>query len=442
MRHTSLALWASLWASLCAFVTGCDDEPDAGVDAALPDAGPVDAAGLDAALVDAALVDGALADGALPDGGLDLGPDPLESADRLTLARDRYLAAATTLDPGDGYPKWVDGEGWVASEQSVWTSGFFGGVLWLLYVDAPDEALREAARRWTSRLRGQAFNRLNHDVGFKIMPTFGAAARLFGEAADLDLVATGADALASRFDPVVGCTRSWNHGEWVFPVIIDNMMNLEILLYAAEQGHADAATWRAIAVAHADRTAEEHLRPDGTSFHVVDYDPETGAVLSRGTHQGAADASTWARGQAWALYGFVMVHRFTGEARHLDAARRAADAYLDRLGDEAVPYWDFDAPGIPDAPRDASAAAVAASGLLELSVAADEPRYHAEAVRMLAALGAPPYLAEEGPSILRQSVGHFPEGSEVSVPLVYADYYYVEALLRYRALRRGDALGW
>ncbi|MCB9551006.1 MAG: glycoside hydrolase family 88 protein [Myxococcales bacterium] len=310
---------------------------------------------------------------------------------------------------------------------------------WLL---AGDDAARvDAARRWTAPLEVQAFNRLNHDVGFKIMPTFGAAARASKGRGDRRLVAAGADALASRFDPDVGCTRSWSHGEWSFPVIIDNMMNLEILLWAASAGlDGDRERWRMVAVAHADRTAMEHLRADGTSYHLVDYDPETGAVIARMTHQGAADESTWARGQAWALYGFTMVHRFTGEARHLDAARRAADAFLMRLGDDAVPYWDFDAPDIPEAPRDASAAAVAASGLLELSAATGELRYHDAAVRMLAALGAPPYLAPAGPSVLLQSVGHYPEQSEVSVPLVYADYYYVEALSRYRALRRGEPL--
>lgn len=408
---------------------GCEGAPGAG-DAAV-------------VLADAAL--DATADAArdaAPDAAPDLGPDPLEVDARLALARERYLAAALALDPADGFPKWVDGEAWVTSTSGVWTSGFFGGVLWLLARDG-DPAVLDAARRWTAPLEVQAFNRGNHDVGFKIMPTFGAAARRFDLPADRRIVAAGADALASRFDPEVGCTRSWSHGEWAFPVIIDNLMNLEILLWAAAAGlDGDGERWRAVAVAHADRTAAEHVRGDGTTFHVVDYDAETGAVLGRMTHQGAADDSTWARGQAWALYGFVMVHRFTGEARHLDVARRTADAFLARLGDEPVPYWDFDAPDIPAAPRDASAAAVAASGLLELSVAADEPRYFAAAMGLLGALGAAPYLAEAGPSVLRWSVGHLPEGHEVSVPLVYADYYYVEALLRYRALRRGEVPDW
>lgn len=404
---------------------GCDGEP--AVDGGLPDAAA------DGGVVDAAV------DGGSPDAAV---PDPVDVEGRLAVARARYLAAAQGLDPRDGFPKWVEGGAWVTSGQGVWTSGFFGGVLWLLALDG-DAALAAEARRWTAPLEVQAFNRLNHDVGFKIMPTFGAAARVEGAAADRRLVAAGADALASRFDADVGCTRSWSHGAWAFPVIIDNMMNLEILLWAAEAGlDGDGERWRAVAVAHADRTAAEQVRADGSTFHLVDYDAASGAVIGRMTHQGAADDSTWARGQAWALYGFTMVHRFTGEARHLDVARRTADAFLARLGGDAVPFWDFDAPDIPAAPRDASAAAVAASGLLELSVASGEARYFDAAVRMLRALGEAPFAAAAGPSVLAESVGHFPEQSEVSVPLVYADYYYVEALLRYRAIRRGEASIW
>ncbi len=236
----------------------------------------------------------------------------------------------------------------------------------------------------------------------------------------------------------MGLIRSWDNDRWRYPVIIDNMMNLELLTWAAREGNQPRL--REIAVLHADKTMKEHFRADGSTWHVVDYDPATGVVLGKQTHQGAADSSAWARGQAWALYGFTMMDRETGRAEYLDQARKVALFLMNhpRLPADKVPYGDFDAPETPDAPRDASAAAVMASALIELAPHLEtdlDRQCLGLARRQLLSLSSPAYLAgpgENGRFLLKHSVGSRPAKSEVDVPLTYADYYFLEALLRYR----------
>lgn len=221
---------------------------------------------------------------------------------------------------------------------------------------------------------------------------------------------------------------------------MDNMINLEMLFWASKNGGGQ--NLYDIAVKHADTTMKHHFRPDYTCYHVAVYDPETGEFLKGMTHQGYSDTSVWARGQAWAIYGYTMVYRETHEQRFLDFACKVTDAYLKRLPDDYVPYWDFDDPSIPEAPRDASAACVVASALLELQgyCSADKAEtYRNAATKMLASLASDSYRSgDKRTSFLDHSTGHKPAGSEVDASIIYADYYYIEALLRYKKLSEGS----
>ena len=257
------------------------------------------------------------------------------------------------------------------------------------------------------------------------------------------VIVEAAKSLVSRCDPRIGLIRSWDFGEWNYPVIIDNMMNLEMLFWASK--HTGDPVYRDVAVRHADITMKNHFRDDASSFHVVSYNDD-GTVESRGTFQGYSDSSAWARGQAWGLYGYTMCYRETGDAKYLKHAERIADFIMHHPNTPAdrIPYWDYNAPDIPDAPRDASAAAVVSSALLELSTLVPEAegkRYFDYAETLLMNLSSDAYLARKGANggfILMHSVGHLPADSEIDTPLNYADYYYLEAIGRYLSLRGLD----
>lgn len=326
-----------------------------------------------------------------------------------------------------------------------WTSGFFPGSLWYLFEYTQDEKWLAAATNYTARLERIKNFRGHHDVGFMLYCSYGNGWRLTHNPAYRAVLLQGANSLASRYQSEVGLIRSWDFGKWKYPVIVDNMMNLELLMWAAANGGAPRL--REIARSHADHTLQNHFRPDYSSYHLVDYDPATGAVLKKQTVQGAADPSAWARGQAWGLYGFTLMARDTGRADYLAQATNIANFILHhpRLPADKIPYWDFDAPGIPDAPRDVSAAAVMSSALIELSrlVGDEAGRPYLELARQqLLSLSTPAYRArpgEDGDFILRHSVGHIPERHEIDVPISYADYYYLEALLRYRQRMRTNS---
>ena len=376
-------------------------------------------------------------------GAADVSPARLDTLarDALAFAAQQYRRAAVAHDPGKGIPRSTASDGsWKTVDIHDWTSGFFAGTLWRLAEHTGDPVLRAQAERWTPPLAAITSGRYDHDLGFQYYTSFGNALRVTGDAHWRAPLLDAARHLAGRHDPRVGMIRSWSWGEWQYPVIIDNLMNLELLLRAARDG--GDSSWARIAREHADRTLRDHVRPDGSTFHVVDYDTTTGAVRRRMTRQGYADSSTWARGQAWAIHGYTMLHRETREPRYREAARRLADHALRRLPTDGVPCWDYDAPGCPDtAPRDASAAAIMASALLELGPAvggADGERYRRAAMRTLATLASPAYLARGTPSaaVLRHSVGDHPRDSEVDVGISYADYYFVEALQRWLASRR------
>ncbi|MBS1661797.1 MAG: glycoside hydrolase family 88 protein [Bacteroidetes bacterium] len=317
-----------------------------------------------------------------------------------------------------------------------WTSGFFAGELWMIYGYTRDSSWRRLAGKYTAGMEREKMNATTHDMGFKIFCSFGTGYRITGDSGYRDVIVQAARTLSTRFNPKIGCIRSWDHHKelWQFPVIIDNMMNLE-LLFEATRMTGDSSFYK-IAVTHANTTMVNHFRPDYSSYHVVEYDTVTGKVRRKMTWQGANDSSAWARGQAWGLYAYTMCYRYTHDRRYLEQAEEIAAFILTHphMPADRVPYWDFDAPGIPNEPRDASAAAVIASGLYELSgySAANGKAYRSAADFILGSL-TDRYRSPVGQNkgfILLHSTGGKPSNTEVDEPLSYADYYYLEALLR------------
>jgi unsaturated chondroitin disaccharide hydrolase len=349
----------------------------------------------------------------------------------------------TTMEWQDSvrYPKCtgVDGK-WITSPIQYWTSGFFPGCLWYAFEQSGDPSTRDAAMRWTAGLAPIQFLTTHHDVGFMIFNSYGNGYRLTKNNEYKDVILQTARSLMKRYNPVVGCIKSWDNRRWPYPVIIDNMMNLELLFWASQNG--GTKEMYDVAVSHAVKTMQNHFRPDFSTYHVLGYDTTTGGVLSKGTNQGYADASCWARGQAWAIYGFTMTYRFTKDPRFLHTAQRAADYFIAHLPPDFIPYWDFQAPAIPNEPRDVSAAAIASSAFLELSQYTTEinlkDKYRNASEKMLSSMCTPSYLAEGTAShaILNHSVGSKPSKSEVDVSLIYADYYFLEAMLRYARLQK------
>ncbi|MFI5130961.1 MAG: glycoside hydrolase family 88 protein [Chitinophagales bacterium] len=326
-----------------------------------------------------------------------------------------------------------------------WTSGFFPGQLWFLYEYTGKKEWKEAAEIFTANLEREKTNAGTHDMGFKIYCSFGSGYRLTKNAAYRDIIIQSAKTLSTRFKPVIGCIRSWdsNRDKWGYPVIIDNMMNLE-LLFRATQLTGDSSFYR-IAVTHANTTMLNHYRPDHSSYHVVDYDTVTGKVVKKNTHQGAADESAWARGQSWGLYGYTMCYRFTRNKKYLQQAENIASFLLNHpnLPKDYVPYWDFNAPNIPDEERDASAASILASGLYELSTYSKNGRMYKERADKIIESLTNNYRSAPGENkgfILIHCVGHKPAKSEIDVPIDYADYYFIEALLRSKKLKEKKKL--
>jgi unsaturated chondroitin disaccharide hydrolase len=320
-----------------------------------------------------------------------------------------------------------------------WCSGFFGGSLWYIFEQTKDPQWKAAAEKWTMAIQKEQYNTRTHDLGFMLYCPFGNGYRLTQNPDYKSIMLTGAKSLATRFEPKVGVIKSWNKFQsFDYPVIIDNMMNLEFLFWAArESGNKEFYN---ICLSHADSTLKHHFRPNGSSYHVICYDKD-GKVLRKKTHQGYADYSAWARGQAWALYGYTVMYRETKQKKYLAQAQLIASYILNNpnLPKDKIPYWDYNVPNIQNEERDASAGAIAASALLELSALKipQAKEYFKNAEMMLQSLSSPAYKAKIGENnhfILMHSTGHKPGNSEIDVPLVYADYYYLEALLRYDAL--------
>ncbi|MCH5599961.1 glycoside hydrolase family 88 protein [Niabella ginsengisoli] len=365
------------------------------------------------------------------------------------------------------FPRTTNAKGELTSTSMYdWTPGFFPGSLWYGYEFSKYESLKDAAIKWTEKLEPLQTFTGHHDLGFMMYCSYGNAYRLTNNESYKNILIRSAKALSTRFNSKIGCIKSWNsfksfHGDktYNFPVIIDNMMNLEMLFFASKV--SGDPTYRNVAVTHALTTMKNHFRPDYSSYHVVCYDSVSGKVETREAAQGYADNSTWARGQAWAIYGFTMTYRETKDPRFLKTAKGLAKYFINNknLPSDYIPIWDFNAwqkgyipggnsnaPNIPVLYRDASAAAITASALLELSTCTtgDEAKqFKNAAVKMLHSLGSVAYRAKAGNNgnfILMHSVGSIPHNNEIDVPLVYADYYFIEALLRYEKLLDGKKL--
>jgi len=324
-----------------------------------------------------------------------------------------------------------------------WTSGFWPGVLWYDYEYTQDPIIKTQAEKFTESLGFLAHTpAYDHDLGFLVFCSYGNGYRITGKTEYKNVILAVADSLATLYNPLVGTILSWprevKKQNWPHNTIMDNMINLEMLFWAAKNGH-NKKLYK-IAVNHADCSMEALFRPDYTSYHVAVFDTITGNLIKGVTHQGYDNNSMWARGQAWGIYGYTICYRETGDPKYLNFLEKIADVYLHSLPEDYVPYWDFSAPGIPNAPRDASAAAIVASALLEASdyfknEKSDE--YWNAAVKMLQNLSSPAYqCGKSKPAFLNHSTGHWPAGSEIDASIIYADYYYIEALLRYKRFRK------
>ncbi|MBR1548928.1 MAG: glycoside hydrolase family 88 protein [Prevotella sp.] len=355
-----------------------------------------------------------------------------------------------------------------------WCSGFWPGVLWMTYESEkiknkkyesataiPLDSLRRIAEGYTDVLSFLGSQPVyDHDLGFLVINSFLKGYEATGNEQYKQIALAAADTLATLYNEKVGTLLSWPRHVKDYGghnTIMDNMINLELLFWANEQ-HSQSANATSvnrklydIAVSHADTTMRYHFRPDGSCYHVAVYDTLTGNFLRGQTHQGYADESMWARGQSWAIYGYTMVYRYTKEQRFLDHARKVADIYLQRLqenSDDWVPMWDLDDPRGKEAPKDASAACVIASALLELcQYTADDgdsqsvngksvnSKYYGAAEQMLRSLSSDRYQSRDrNCAFLLHSTGHHPAGSEIDASIIYADYYYIEALLRWKSL--------
>ncbi|CDS94723.1 Unsaturated glucuronylhydrolase [Sphingobacterium sp. PM2-P1-29] len=367
----------------------------------------------------------------------------------------RQIKVLANEIPNEKFPKTFENNKEVFSSSSWWCSGFYPGTLWYLYEGTQDRGLLQKVEEKLPYLAKEKYNIGTHDLGFMLFCSFGNGLRLTGDSVKYkDVLVTGAASLASRFNETTKTIRSWDHKPWHYPVIIDNMMNLEFLTQVSKM--TGNKRYYDLAVIHAETTLRNHFRKDYSSYHVIDYDVNTGKVIAKKTHQGAFDESAWSRGQGWALYGYTMMYRETKKKEFLNQARHIAKYILNHpnLPQDLIPYWDFDKDKIDQSSkmyakkdlRDVSAAALYASALLELAqytVGKESTLYLTKAETMLTNLSKAPYKAEYGKNggyLLKHSVGALPLNSEIDVPLTYADYYYVEALIRYKRLLEGNAI--
>lgn len=347
-----------------------------------------------------------------------------------------------TLVRTDSFPRNIDkgSENWNLVGSKSWCSGFWPGVLWYSYEHSEDESIKEQAEKFTMPIKTVAYSKAdNHDVGFMVYCSYGNGYRLTGNKEYKEVLLAAADTLATLFNPKVGSILSWpvQVHKYKHNTIIDNMMNLELLFWASKNGGSQKLY--DIAKSHAEITMKHLVRKDSAVYHVGSFDENTGDFLRTYTHQGYAKESMWARGQTWGIYGFSIAYRETGEQAFLDTAIKLSEHYMDRLPEGKIPYWDFDDPKIPNAPKDASAAAVAACGMLELAklVKDDElkEKYTNAAVSYIEKLSTEEYLSgDTNQALLLHSTGHYPKNSEIDMPIIYADYYYMEALLRLKRL--------
>jgi unsaturated chondroitin disaccharide hydrolase len=361
---------------------------------------------------------------------------------QLGFATHQLMSMADALGSTNKIPRSVKDDSIHLRSIGDWTSGFFPGSLWYVYEYSRDPAVKAKAEWFTHILEANQKKKGTHDLGFMMNCSYGNGLRLAQNSDYAHILVQTTQTLCERFNPTIGCIRSWDFGSWKFPVIIDNMMNLELLFWATK-ATGDQSYYKK-AVSHANTTMANHFRTDQSTWHVIDYDPDTGKVRGRHTHQGQSDESAWARGQSWGLYGFTMCYRETGDPAYLKQAEAIAKLILfhSNLPSDMIPYWDYDAEDIPNEPRDASAAAITCSSFLDLYRLTHKTIYLKVADQILLSLSSPEYRAKKvGDNhhfILRHSVGSKPKKSEVNTPINYADYYYVESLMRRLALLKNE----
>ncbi|RYD75571.1 MAG: glucuronyl hydrolase [Sphingobacteriales bacterium] len=358
------------------------------------------------------------------------------AAEKQTDLLIKNVDSARLIKPNLVSPRTVENGQFKMVVSRDWTSGFFPAELWYFYQYTKDKKWLNLAKKYTQDIKKEQYNRGTHDLGFMIYGPFGNGYRLTGDTAYKSVIIQAAKSLSTRFNKTAGVLKSWDHNgdKWKYPVIIDNMMNLE-LLFEATKMTGDSSFYK-IAVSHADHTIKNHFRPDFSSYHVIDYDTlKAGNILQKLTAQGYANESAWARGQAWALYGYTLCFRETKNINYLSQADGIAGFILNNkiTPADGIPYWDYNDPNIPNVSRDASAAAITASALYELAkYSKNAKKYKAAADKILYSLSTK-YTSKLGANygfILEHSTGHRPAKSEIDVPINYADYYYLEALLR------------
>ncbi|GAA3949873.1 glycoside hydrolase family 88 protein [Pedobacter ginsengiterrae] len=348
----------------------------------------------------------------------------------------KNVDSARKLKPNLVSPRTVEKGQFKMVVSKDWTSGFFPAELWYFYEYTKDKKWLDLAKKYTQDIKKEQFNKGTHDLGFMIYCPFGNGYKITKDTAYRSVIIQAAKSLSTRFNKTAGVLKSWDHNgdKWKFPVIIDNMMNLE-LLFEATKFTGDSSFYK-IAISHADNTIKNHFRTDFSSYHVIDYDTtQNGKVLQKLTAQGYSNESAWARGQAWALYGYTMCFRETKKQTYLEQADGIANFILSSkiTPEDGIPYWDYNDPKIPNVSRDASAASITASALYELAkYSKNGKQYKAAADKILLSLSTK-YISKPGDNygfILEHSTGHLPAKSEIDVPINYADYYYLEALLR------------
>lgn len=376
---------------------------------------------------------------------------PLNNESDLNYCLDQASKTAASINDYRKIPRSIANgkKEWRTVDYRDWTCGFWPGIEWYLYEFTKDPVWKDRADKTQKTFaRLVDSSAIDHDMGFAMFTSYGNGYRLTNDPVYKHLLLRAADTLSRLFNPKVGTILSWPRQvpgtDWPLRhnTIMDNMINLELLFWASKNG--GSRNLYDIAVSHATTTMKNQFRSDYSSYHVVLYDTATGKKIKGITHQGYSDSSMWARGQSWAIYGYTMVYRETREKRFLDFAQKVTDVYLNRLPKDLIPYWDFNDPAIPNAPRDASAACVVASALLELSTfIKDENKanlYREKAEGMLRELSEHYQSRGTNNAFLLHSTGHKPAGGEIDASIIYADYYYIEALLRAQKIKDGKTI--
>ncbi|MEE1664369.1 glycoside hydrolase family 88 protein [Streptomyces sp. WAC07094] len=368
------------------------------------------------------------------------GPAPASTVRTLRAAADYAVDKVRSVAPGvNGFPVGTKFEKWVYSQNGDWVGGFWPGTLWMAWLHTGDDALRAWALESAQKLAPRQNDTSTHDLGFLFYPSWVTAWRLTGEDTWRAGAVRAADSLIQRYNPRGHFIRAWgalNDPNNAGRIIIDTMMNLDLLAFASKQTGDD--TYLNIAVEHAKTAQRVFLRPDGSTPHAFDIDPDSGAPIGQATVQGYSPTSCWSRGQAWGVYGFTTIHRRTGNQQFLATARKLADFAIGALGSDHVPVWDYRAPQQPYDIKDASAGAIMACGLLDLSAVTGSQKYRDVALRLLTALSETCLTrnSSRAEAVVARCTRNRPAEDGIEISLPYADYYLLEGILR--VLRPSD----